>query len=300
VTPRRTPRHRRPSKHQQKRNFPITTPRYLTPPDSGSSGSSRQTNNHRISKIGISNFKANLIAASRLSLRPSDDDNDDDNVQVIGTRLNVGYRATGHSWTMEERKFLVMLKRFWVADLLAITTIMNALFPKALVPFKSRMVNMQYQEISAGKQCGDDADIAWDIVWNTIDFSLASRKFQPVLEKFEEMAAGVGVAITRRVEEDDRQAIYADRRKHIPKRSTIQRRETSHTERVVRGSQAAVPAKVRAGDIANAASYSEAQAQRQAIVEMRADIPLVRNDDPIQNGKLGLILPPKHKLTLLL
>lgn len=200
------------SKREQKQKAQTTSIVLLTPPDSRSRRKTPKSANRLISRDGISNFGAKLAAAAGSQAQKHPSSINDDSVRIVGTRVNISYRAPKHTWKAEERQCLVLLKRFFVADVFAITAILNAVFPKALIPFKSIMVGVQYNELAKGEKSNDDQDRAWDYTWSNTDFDSACREFDEILEKLEEKASEVGVAITRRFEDDQRNLVQANSR----------------------------------------------------------------------------------------
>ncbi|QDS68821.1 hypothetical protein FKW77_006412 [Venturia effusa] len=198
----RTPPRVTPQRKQKQKTSPIQSG-LLTPPNSGSSSRIQKATKKAVSKKRISNFRATL-AAVVIPQVFEDTSSVNDDVQIASSQVNISFRAPGHMWKTEERQCLILLKRFFVADVIAITTLLNAVFPKALVPFKSNMVSVQYAEIAGGKNSSEDQDSAWDYVWTDEDFGSACREFHEILEALEEKASESGVAITRRIEEDRR------------------------------------------------------------------------------------------------
>jgi hypothetical protein len=253
---------------------------YPSPPDSSHSSEIQKTNRVQISKKGVSNFRANLATASLFTPKPAASD-DDDEVRVTGTQVNIKYRQPFHSWTLEERKALCLLRRFFSADILSHTAIMNGLFPKALVKFTPNMVNMQYAEIRAGKQCKFDADSAWDYTWYIEDLDLASRMLREDLELLEEIASEVGIALSRRVEEDRRNLIQLERRKEAcnnRRPRSIARVETSNTKKhIVRSRQTLAPHLLQIS--------SQVEIRKRTTVPRQSALPYIEHDEPLQRGK---------------
>lgn len=262
---RRVPAPRTPQRQTPQRSYKQKTPvaqfGLLTPPNSGPSSKIQKTVKKTSSKKKISNFQGNLAAAYH----------DEDEVLITGTQFNVAFKPQGHTWTREERAAIVLLKRFFVADHSAGTTIMNGLFPKALVPFTAGMVKVQYEEIKAAKQCKDDADFAWDYVWHNLDFAPASRELEIDLAKVEEVASEVGAAVTRHFGEDQRNLIYALRRLETVKGRPPKTPEVFNTKkRMVRP-----VAPIR----------RQQEVQRPSTV-VQVVIPAVEIHTPEQNGRL--------------
>lgn len=180
------------------------------------------------------------------------------------------------------------------ADNQSLTAILNRSFPKALVPFTAGMVNMQYTEIRAGKQCSAESDSVWDAVWIESDFNTACQNFRLVLERIEEAASKVGAPLSRRVEEDQRNLIQANSRKEAPKgrlpRRVIEKLNTK--KRLVRPSQSSASPDQRIEHWSTIPIASQPETQRQSTVQVV--IPAVEIQTTEQNGKF-LVPPPRSK-----
>lgn len=207
----------------------VTSSSLPTPPNSGTPTHSRKTLAQSFSNKGISSFRASLATVSQ--------DDNNDGAQITNSQINVRYAAPKHKWTIEERMCLVLLKRFFVADSVDISTLSNFIFPKTLAPFKSNMVDMQYAEIQNGKNCTQDGDCAWDFVWKHTNFTLASREHEDILQKLGEAASEVGVAIHRRLEDTARNLIKAGCRREVlstrpARRPRVQKSNTTKKRRI--------------------------------------------------------------------
>lgn len=291
ATPPYTPQRRGSLRHQQKQNLSIRAVEYPSPPDSRSSSGVQRTVTDHVSKKGNSDIRATWAAAvPRFPVQPSSFDDDND-VRITGTQVNIKYRKPVHSWTPDERTAMCLLMRFFSADRLSLTAVMNGLFPKALVPFTPSMVNMQYTEVRAGKQCSAETDAIWDAVWSIADFNMASRHFQLILEKAEETAGKIGAALTRRLTEDQRNFTYSNRRRDALKNRPVKRREVSNSEeRIVGPSQVPMSQRARNGSMLCAASL-QSEFQRQAIVSRQAFVSSVENDEIVQDGEFSHFSP---------
>lgn len=88
------------SKQKQRQKTPIALGGLLTPPNSGSSSRNQKTVKKTSWKKKVSDFRTNLATAYH-----------EDEVFFTGTQVNIKSSKRSHSWTVDERKVLCVLKR---------------------------------------------------------------------------------------------------------------------------------------------------------------------------------------------
>ncbi|TLD35820.1 hypothetical protein E2P81_ATG02123 [Venturia nashicola] len=195
-----------------------------------------------------------------------------------------------HSWTADERRVLCVLKRFFAADILSFTAVLNKIFPKALVPFTTGMVNMQYTEIRAGKQCSVESDEVWSAVWDVSNFYTARRNFGSDLEKIEETASEIGILLSSRLEDDLRNITYAESRKVALQNRPDKFREVPNAGKRMTGPRQALPT-IRQQSITEQASQPVACRRTMSLTAPAfLDGPAIRHAEIQPDGEVPTLL----------
>ncbi|TID23000.1 hypothetical protein E6O75_ATG02174 [Venturia nashicola] len=197
-----------------------------------------------------------------------------------------------HSWTADERRVLCVLKRFFAADILSFTAVLNKIFPKALVPFTTGMVNMQYTEIRAGKQCSVESDEVWSAVWDVSNFYTARQNFGSDLEKIEETASEIGMLLSSRLEDDLRNITYAESRKVALQNRPDKFREVPNAGKRMTGPRQAPPSPtIRQQSITEQASQPVARRRTMSLTAPAfIDGPAIRHAEIQPDGEVPTLL----------